>query len=298
MAAAASGIWLVVQRAPSPMAPPIRDRVSPFLGREVLIWQTTPTARRSVSWLPRWVHALAAGWAQAISRATGGDSSAERRLNALGPELSVEQFRLEQLGWGGASAITAGALLLVRGSAVESGLPALLMLAIAAAGGVLARDHLLTRAVRQRRESMQAELPTIVEMLAMGVSAGSSLMGAFERVSRVGHGVVAAEIGRVLDDTRVGLPLVPSLQRMAARAELNEITRFVEATVVAIERGTPLADVLAAQASDAREASRRALIEAGGRKEIGMMVPVVFLVLPLSVLFVLFPGFYGLSLGS
>jgi tight adherence protein C len=49
---------------------------------------------------------------------------------------------------------------------------------------------------------------------------------------------------------------------------------------------------------DARESSRRALIEAGGRKEIAMMVPVVFLVLPISVLFVLFPGFYGLSLGS
>jgi tight adherence protein C len=59
-----------------------------------------------------------------------------------------------------------------------------------------------------------------------------------------------------------------------------------------------LADVLVAQAMDARESSRRALIEAGGRKEIAMMVPVVFLVLPISVLFVLFPGFYGLSLGS
>jgi tight adherence protein C len=56
--------------------------------------------------------------------------------------------------------------------------------------------------------------------------------------------------------------------------------------------------VLHAQTADAREAGRRALIETGGRKEIAMMVPVVFLVLPLSVLFALFPGFYGLSLGS
>ena len=29
-----------------------------------------------------------------------------------------------------------------------------------------------------------------------------------------------------------------------------------------------------------------------------MMVPVVFLLLPLTVVFALFPGFYGLSLGS
>jgi tight adherence protein C len=74
--------------------------------------------------------------------------------------------------------------------------------------------------------------------------------------------------------------------------------RFVDAVVVAVERGTPLTNVLTAQSGDAREARRRSLIEVGGRKEIAMMVPVVFLVLPISVLFVLFPGFYGLSLSS
>ena len=39
-----------------------------------------------------------------------------------------------------------------------------------------------------------------------------------------------------------------------------------------------------------REAGKRRLLEAGGRKEIAMMVPVVFLVLPVTVLFALFPG--------
>ena len=32
-------------------------------------------------------------------------------------------------------------------------------------------------------------------------------------------------------------------------------------------------------------------MEAGGKKEIAMMVPVVFLVLPVTVLFAVFPGF-------
>ena len=51
-----------------------------------------------------------------------------------------------------------------------------------------------------------------------------------------------------------------------------------------------LAEVLRAQAADVREAGKRRLLEAGGRKEIAMMVPVVFLVLPVTVLFALFPG--------
>ena len=60
---------------------------------------------------------------------------------------------------------------------------------------------------------------------------------------------------------------------------------------------TPLADVMRAQAADAREASRRALMEEGGKREIAQMVPVVFLVLPITVVFALFPGLFVLRLG-
>jgi tight adherence protein C len=72
---------------------------------------------------------------------------------------------------------------------------------------------------------------------------------------------------------------------------LPSLRRFVDGVVVAVQRGTPLADVLRAQAQDVREEGRRALMEAGGRKEILMMVPVVFLILPVTVLFAVFPGF-------
>ena len=65
--------------------------------------------------------------------------------------------------------------------------------------------------------------------------------------------------------------------------------------VIAIERGTPLADVLRAQAVDVRETGKRALLEAGGKKEIAMMVPVVFLVLPITVVFALFPGLISIT---
>ena len=73
------------------------------------------------------------------------------------------------------------------------------------------------------------------------------------------------------------------------------LTRFVDGIVIAVERGTPLADVLRAQAQDVREEGRRAVMEAGGRKEIAMMVPVVFLVLPITVLFAVYPGFSFLN---
>ena len=85
---------------------------------------------------------------------------------------------------------------------------------------------------------------------------------------------------------------------LAARTGVASIARFSEGLAVAIERGTPLVDVLHAQAADVREASRRELIESGGRKEVAMMIPVVFFILPVTVVFAFFPGYIGLHMTS
>ncbi len=55
--------------------------------------------------------------------------------------------------------------------------------------------------------------------------------------------------------------------------------------------------MLHAQALDAREDAKRSLIEQAGRKEIWMLFPLVFLILPLSILFAVFPGIFMLRLG-
>jgi tight adherence protein C len=143
---------------------------------------------------------------------------------------------------------------------------------------------------------MLAEFPTIAEMLALAVGAGEGRVGALERVTRLSHGELARELRRALADARAGASVVTALERMAARTSLPALARFVAGMAIAVERGTPLAEVLRAQATDVREDGRRSLLEAGGRKEIAMLIPVVFMVLPVTVIFALFPGFYSLRL--
>jgi tight adherence protein C len=88
-----------------------------------------------------------------------------------------------------------------------------------------------------------------------------------------------------------------ALDRLAARTGLAPLARFAEGVAVALERGTPLADVLRAQAQDVREEGRRALMESGGKRELAMMVPVVFLILPVTVVFAVFPSMVVLRVG-
>jgi tight adherence protein C len=115
----------------------------------------------------------------------------------------------------------------------------------------------------------------VAELLALSVSAGEGAVGALERVVRTTSGELSGELAATLADARSGTPLTIALERLADRTGLPGLARFAEGVAVAVERGTPLADVLRAQAQDVREQGRRALMESGGRKEVLMMVTVV-----------------------
>jgi tight adherence protein C len=168
--------------------------------------------------------------------------------------------------------------------------------AVAFVSGVLARDSWLTSQVRARERRILAELPTVAELLALAVAAGESPVAALDRVVRRSRGDLSTDLGRVLAEIRTGEPVAAAFDRMAATSGLPVVARFAQGVAVAVERGTPLADVLHAQAADVREAGRRELIETAARREVFMMVPVVFLVMPVTVLFAFWPGVIGLSL--
>ncbi len=136
----------------------------------------------------------------------------------------------------------------------------------------------------------------MAELLALSVAAGESPVAALDRVVRRSGGALSTDLARVLADVRTGEPVGAAFDRLAARTGLPLVARFAQGIAVAVERGTPLAEVLHAQAADVREAGRRELIEVAARREVLMMVPVVFLVLPVTVLFAFWPGVVGLSL--
>ncbi|TPX05108.1 type II secretion system F family protein, partial [Schumannella luteola] len=117
------------------------------------------------------------------------------------------------------------------------------------------------------------------------------------RVSRVGSGELARELAQVIAEVEVGVALSDALTRCAAALELPALTRAVEQLTTALDRGSPLVEVLRAQAQDSRDVAKRQLLEAAGRKEVAMLVPLVFLILPVTVAFALFPATLVLQLG-
>ncbi len=293
---AAAGVLLIVTGAPPARTLSLSDRIAPYL-RETprpsrLI---TPASGPNAEALGR-LAPQARRIAVAIDRWVGGSESVRRRLVALDDERSVEDVRFEQVVWAAiglmVGALAGGALSLLSGRIVVGSIA---LLAIAGlVGGVLGRDWWLTQQVRRRDARILAEFPVVADLLALSVTAGEAPQAALERVSRLVGGELGRSIQRALADAKTGMPLAESLERMANASRLEPLSRFIDGIVVAMERGTPLADVLRAQAADVREQGKRRLLEAGGRKEVAMLVPVVFLLLPVTVVFALFPGLFSI----
>ena len=154
-------------------------------------------------------------------------------------------------------------------------------------GGVLGRDGWLGRQIARRQARILRELPTLADLLCLAVTAGEGPRAALERTVARSHGALSRELALVLGDLRAGEPFTTAMERLAVRVPVPAVVRFVDGLVVAVERGTPLGVVLRAQAADVREQHKRDLIEAGGRREVLMLVPVVFLELPVVILFAL-----------
>jgi tight adherence protein C len=275
------------------------DRLAPYLRarRPTSALLRDPAPQAPFPTLARLVAPVMADAVRVVERFGSPASDVRRRIARAGRRETVEQVRAGQVLWGVLGLLTGLVLALVLASTRGSSPIALTFLVLVAGlAGVLARDQLLSRQVRQREERLLAELPTVAELLALSVVAGEGPVGALERVVRSTRGALAEELGRTLADARAGTPLTQALERLADRTGLPPLTRFAEGVAVAVERGTPLADVLRAQAQDVRESGRRALMEQGGRKEVLMMIPVVFLILPVTVAFAVFPSIAVLEL--
>jgi tight adherence protein C len=297
---AASGVLIAVRATP-PMRPiRLADRIAPYIGetpapsrlldRPSATSAPFPVARRLVGPMLREAVAL-------LERAVGGAAAVRRRLHGLGAQTTVEEFRIEQVVWGALGMLLAAALALAVG-ALRGGADPVLVVVIAVGGvlaGVLGRDWWLTHQLARREQAMLGEFPVVADLLALAVVAGEAPVDALDRVSRLTGGELAHDLCRALARTHAGTPITRALSDLAEQTTLDAFARFLHGVVVAVERGTPLADVLRAQAVDVREVGKRALLEAGGRKEISMMLPVVFLILPVTVLFALYPGLVTLT---
>ena len=290
-----SGLWLVISTFVRSRRSGFAERIAPQMRsvtvRESLSRETeeTPTSLGAV--LLIFFGPMLDRISSRMRNSSMTDESLRERLRRAGEDENVSKFRAEQLLWALAGVGMMSALTVIGVIQERISVPAgIVLIAVCGVSGFMARDWWLGEGIKKREKMLITEFPALAELMALSVTAGESALGALERICRTSNGELSREFSDILAQTRTGSGLLPALYDFARRTQVPALNRFVDGVAVAIERGTPLADVLRAQAQDARDNAKRELMETAGKKEIAMLAPVVFFILPLTVVFAIFPG--------
>lgn len=294
------GIWLIAASTPRLGRARLVDRVAPYLtdvSAEARAMRSRPDADPG-SVLGMLVVPTLRRLRTLLGNILGGNDTVARRLRQAGSDATVERFRGEQLAWAGlAFALGAAFAFLAPSFAAMSPIVRTAVPVFAATAGAVAKDWLLQRAARRRLARISSELPTMLEFLTLSLTAGEGMLDALRRVARAGSGELPSEFARVVAAVGAGVPLPTALAELRDGLEHPALTRAIDQVLGALDRGAPLAAVLRAQAGDARAEAKRTIIELAGRKEIAMLVPLIFLILPVTIAFALFPGYLVLQAG-
>ncbi len=280
VALGAVGVWFLVASAPWWRSAHLSTRLTPYVS-------STPTGSSS-AWSWSSLRRLLGGFLD--RHLPTGDLAT--RLASLGRTPDIVAQRTEQAAWGligMAGGIGLSVLIAATGRGL-SPIMALMLIVVGGAGGAIAWDRRITRAVQRRREAAAAEFPIVADLLCLAVTAGENLRGGLALVAESINGPLAEEIRWALRDARSGRTLAASLTERAVVLGEPGFERFVRSVIAATERGVAIASSLQSMAADARDLQRVALVEAAGRKQVTMLIPVVGLILPVALVFAFFPG--------
>jgi tight adherence protein C len=160
-------------------------------------------------------------------------------------------------------------------------------------------NSLRTSLVSQKKQRLAlAELPEVLELMAVSLNAGESLFGGLARVVSRASGVLPDALKGVLASLELGSALDQELKWLAKTLPQRQVIEFSNKLSSSLRRGTPLVQMLTSLAESTRAELRNAQLKQAGRNETRMLIPLVFLILPVTVLFAIYPSIQLISTGN
>lgn len=144
---------------------------------------------------------------------------------------------------------------------------------------------------QRRQKEINRGLPYVIDLMALGMSAGLDFPGAVRQVvekSSNPEDPLIEELTRVLQELSLGRTRKQALSDFAKRTPSPAVTEFVAALVQAEDRGNPVADVLQIQAGVSRMRRTVNAEEAAAKAGVKMVGP-LFLLFACIMLLVMGP---------
>jgi len=165
------------------------------------------------------------------------------------------------------------------------GLSALFMLI-----GYLFPNLWLSGRIKARQKSVFRAMPDALDLLTISVEAGLGFDAAMAKVHEKWDNDLSLELGRVIQEIRLGKLRRDSLRDMAERLGVAEMTSFVAAVIQSEQLGVSMAKVLRIQSDQMRVRRRQMAEEEAHKAPIKMVFPIALLIFPSILLILLGPA--------
>lgn len=134
------------------------------------------------------------------------------------------------------------------------------------------------------------ELPTLLDVITLGLSSGLSFEASLDLYCMHYNGVLAELFQRQLLQYRLGvISRRAALQDIADDLHIDALTRFTSTVIQALECGSPLVGVLSDQAQSIRDAQRFELEEEIEKIPVKMLIPMGVLIVPAMLISIMGP---------
>lgn len=165
---------------------------------------------------------------------------------------------------------------------------------IGAGAGYFIWSFRRTNAKERRARRLRFELPVVADAIALHVVAGASVSSAIRTVKDEMVGVAVDELGGIVGREDAGDGLAASLL-VASRTTLHpDGRRMYDLLAHAHESGGRLATMLSELAIDLRAGIERDMSSEGGKRAVASYGPILALMVPVALLFLLYPTLLGL----
>ena len=128
------------------------------------------------------------------------------------------------------------------------------------------------------------------DLLAVALTAGQNPRASIDTISEFLPTDFKEGISKAIRENAFGKPLMIALNEMSDEKESRVLKPLIKQMETAIARGTPLAEVSRKFAEDQRLKFKNLLMKQAAAKEISMLFPVVFVVLPSVLAVAMYPA--------
>ena len=145
--------------------------------------------------------------------------------------------------------------------------------------------------------SIDSELADFALLLALCVKNGLGVEQSFAWISQRMRGNLSMKLKEIVRRVDLGESFIDALNDTASESKNSSLSEFASKLSLSISRGTPISEALIAQAGTINHQLARKELQKANSNETKMLLPMVFLILPISVLMASFPSLSNLGLG-